>query len=106
MPHLMPHGSRTVKVKPVSGEPGVYDVESWTDPDHPHRVHLFADGPLQKDKGLPECDCEDFVTRKRICRRLGADSAYFSDEATCRHIRAVLRYETMVRIVQIANARK
>jgi hypothetical protein len=97
----MPRSKQTVRVRPVPGEPGVYSVESWSDPEHPYKVVLFSDGPLPVDKGLPECHCINFVTKRRPARRLGA-SGYFGDGA-CRHIVAVLRYELLQRLQELAK---
>lgn len=53
----MPKESSTIRVMPSPGEPFVYLVESWENPQHPHRCELlnyFGNG---------ECSCTDFSTR-------------------------------------------
>lgn len=75
----------------------VYEVDSASDPGSSYRVDLVANG------GRGECSCRDFETRRMPAIRRGA--AIRSDEATCRHVRAVQEY-FLVEMLKALSARE
>lgn len=77
----MPRETKTVRVAEVQGHTMIFDVESWTAPQKPHRVDLLAHG------GIGECSCTDWSTRRWPAIR---------DKKTtglhCRHVTAARLY--------------
>ncbi len=65
-------------VAEIPGEPLRYRVQSLRSRD-PHLVDLT------ENKGNGECDCADFITRRNIAIRDGAD--LFTDRTMCIHIK-------------------
>lgn len=80
----MTRAQKTVRVTPIQGEALRYHVQSWSDPQHPHLVDLSEHG------GNGECSCKDFATRRWPAIRDGA--TLFTDETSCRHIKAARWY--------------
>lgn len=76
----MPKQDGTINVALFPGELGRYWVESWSDPDQPHLVDIFANG------GHGQCMCMAWQTQAWPCIRDGAKLG--NPKATCRHIRA------------------
>lgn len=78
----MPRATQTRKVVPVAGEPGVFFVESWTDPE-PHRVDLFD------HNGKGACSCLRFQTHTWPIIRDGLPLPY---RHRCPHVNAAREY--------------
>ena len=70
-------------VREVPHEPLRYHVESWRSRD-PYLVDLT------ENQGNGECNCADFITRRNIAIRDGAE--LFSDKTMCVHIKACRRH--------------
>lgn len=82
----------TMRVKQVPGEFGIMLVESWTNPDQPHRVDLLAHG------GHGSCSCTDWSTRCRANQK--ASPGEWVDYGTAKNPdpkRTVCRHGTVAR---------
>lgn len=90
----MPKSDGTIRVQEIAGEALRYLVESWSNPKLPHLVDL------SDHNGNGSCSCTDFVTRRQINIREGAD--LFTRDTSCRHLVAARKHFTIQTLTQVA----
>lgn len=100
----MPEHNKTVKVRPIPGEPYRYYVESWQRPHLPHVVDLL------EHHGNGACDCRDFLVRCTHNLKVHAHPVPYgvpgspnSNRTQCRHIYAA-RESFLNRLLRIIAA--
>ena len=90
----MPKSDGTIRVQEVAGEALRYLVESWSDPKRPYLVDL------SENHGNGACTCKDFVTRRQVNIREGAD--LFTRDTSCRHLVAARKHFTIQTLTQVS----